>query len=175
MSRLLTTLLLLAQLVVGLSFGVRGRAARWGSSVCGTNPGFDAAEFERALKSAGPLPPSPTPTADKAAAGPILDQMRAEQQILLRMAESQRDIAPLIRSVGELANTMSGTGMPAQSGMDEASRGHLRNIDASLTRLVSALAANRDDTVREIRNEIKLLAKTIASTAHREPPQDSSF
>ncbi len=105
----------------------------------------------------------------------LADQMRAEQQILLRMAESQRDIAPLIRSVGELANTMSGTGMPAQSGMDEASRGHLRNIDASLTRLVSALAANRDDTVREIRNEIKLLAKTIASTAHREPPQDSSF
>ena len=105
----------------------------------------------------------------------LADQMRTEQQIMLRMAEGQRDIAPLIRSVGELASTMNGTGMPGQGGMDEASRGHLRNIDASLTRLVSALAANRDDTVREIRNEIKLLAKTIASTAHREPPQDTGL
>ena len=90
MSRLLTTLLLLAQLVGSLSFVARGRAARWGSRVCGTNPGFDAAEFERALKSAGPLPPSPTPTADKAAAGPILDQMRAEQQAQAQEAKSEQ-------------------------------------------------------------------------------------
>ena len=105
------------------------------------------------------------------------DQMRAEQQIMLRMAESQRDIAPLIRSVGELASSMSGNTAGAHhGGLDDASRGHLRNIDAGLTRLVAALAANRDDTVREIRNEIKLLAKTIASTARSDyPPPDSGF
>ncbi len=101
----------------------------------------------------------------------LADQMRAEQQIMLRIAESQRDIAPLIRSVGELANVLggNGAGMNIGGGMDDATRGHIRNIDASLTRLTSALAANRDDTVREIRNEIKLLAKTIASAAPRAP------
>lgn len=108
----------------------------------------------------------------------LADQMRAEQQIMLRIAESQRDIAPLIRGVGELANAMShgGAGLSGMGGgaMDDATRGHIRNIDGSLTRLVAAMAANRDDTVREIRNEIKLLAKTIAtSSAHREPPADS--
>lgn len=105
--------------------------------------------------------------------GVLADQMRAEQQIMLRIAEGQRDIAPLIRGVGDLANAISGAGVKGPSAMDDATRAHIRNIDASLTRLVSALAANRDDTVREIRNEIKLLAKTIATTAHREPPPDS--
>ncbi len=102
----------------------------------------------------------------------LADQMRAEQQIMLRIAEGQRDIAPLIRGVGELANAMSGSGASG-AGVDDATRAHIRNIDSSLTRLVAALAANRDDTVREIRNEIKLLAKTIASTAQREPPPDN--
>ena len=109
----------------------------------------------------------------------LADQMRAEQQIMLRIVEGQRDIAPLIRGVGELANAFSGAGgnagFGAAGGMDDATKGHIRNIDASLTRMVAALAANRDDTVREIRNEIKLLAKTIASTAHRDPPPDISF
>ena len=101
----------------------------------------------------------------------LADQMRAEQQIMLRIAEGQRDIAPLIRGVGELANAITGNGVSgagvAGGAMDDATRAHIRNIDSSLTRLVSALAANRDDTVREIRNEIKLLAKTIASAAPR--------
>jgi biopolymer transport protein ExbB/TolQ len=106
----------------------------------------------------------------------LADQMRAEQQIMLRIVEGQRDIAPLIRGVGELANAFSGAGTAGHGGMDETTKGHIRNIDASLTRMVSALAANRDDTVREIRNEIKLLAKTIASTAHRDAaPPDISF
>lgn len=100
----------------------------------------------------------------------LADQMRAEQQIMLRIVEGQRDIAPLIRGVGELANAFSGAGAAGQGGMDDATKNHIRNIDASLTRMASTLVANRDDTVREIRNEIKLLAKTIASAAHRDPP-----
>jgi len=100
----------------------------------------------------------------------LADQMRTEQQILLRLAEAQRDIAPLIRGIGELTQAISGQTVPASSGLDEASRAHIRNIDAALTRLSSALVAGRDETVREIRNEIKLLAKTVASSAsNREP------
>ena len=100
----------------------------------------------------------------------LADQMRTEQQILLRLAEAQRDLAPLIRGIGELTQAISGQGMPVSSGLDDASRAHIRNIDAALTRLASALVTGRDETVREIRNEIKLLAKTVASSAaNREP------
>ena len=102
----------------------------------------------------------------------LADQMRTEQQILLRLAEAQRDLAPLIRGIGELTQAISGQAGAgsASSGLDEASRAHIRNIDAALTRLSSALVAGRDETVREIRNEIKLLAKTVASSAaNREP------
>jgi hypothetical protein len=94
----------------------------------------------------------------------LADQMRAEQQILLRMAEGQRDIAPLIRSLGDLATSFSAPG----AAIDDATRGHIRNIDAAMGRLTTAITSGRDETVREIRNEIKLLAKTVASVAARD-------
>ncbi len=95
------------------------------------------------------------------------DQMRAEQQILLRLAESQRDIAPLIRSIGDM--TTAFTAPAATNGaIDDATRAHIRNIDAAIGRLTTALVSGRDETVREIRNEIKLLAKTVASASTRD-------
>src|SRR6185312_15999420 len=69
----------------------------------------------------------------------LADQMRTEQQILLRLAESQRDIAPLIRGIGELTTALTGQGGSVSSGMDESTRAHIRNIDTALTRLVVAL------------------------------------
>ena len=92
------------------------------------------------------------------------DQMRAEQQILLRMAESQRDIAPLIRSIGEMTTAFAAPSV-SSGAIDDTTRAHIRNIDAAIGRLTTALVSGRDETVREIRNEIKLLAKTVASAA----------
>jgi hypothetical protein len=97
----------------------------------------------------------------------LADQMRAEQQILLRMAESQRDIAPLIRSIGDMTTAFTAPS-PTSGAIDDATRGHIRNIDAAIGRLTSALVSGRDETVREIRNEIKLLAKTVASASARD-------
>ena len=73
----------------------------------------------------------------------LADQMRAEQQILLRLAEAQRDIAPLIRGIGELTQAISGQAGPVASGIDDATRAHIRNIDAALTRLASALVSGQ--------------------------------
>ncbi len=100
----------------------------------------------------------------------LTDQMRAEQQVLLRMAEGQRELVPAIRKFNEVAEGMSAP--QASGGMDDATRAHIRSIDTVLTRISSALSTGRDETVREIRNEIKLLAKTIASVAARDgnPP-----
>ena len=96
----------------------------------------------------------------------LTDQMRAEQQVLLRMAEGQRELIPAIRKFNEAMESMS---MPDSTNeIDEATRAHIRSIDTVLTRISNALSTGRDETVREIRNEIKLLAKTIASVASRD-------
>jgi biopolymer transport protein ExbB/TolQ len=86
------------------------------------------------------------------------DQMRTQQQVLLRVAESQRDLVPLLRHMSEAPAAAS------SGGIDDATRVHIRNIDAGLTRLAAALESGRTESLRELRNEIKLLAKTVAAT-----------
>ena len=54
-------------------------------------------------------------------------------------------------------------------GLDEASRAHLRNLELYAQRLVEDAGAGRAQVVQEIRNEIRLLARTIAALAEQEP------
>ena len=99
------------------------------------------------------------------------DHMKTQQQVLLRVAETQRDLGPLLRSMGDVAATLS-TPSTAPSGVDESTRSHIRNIDAGLARLASALETGRSESVRELRNEIKLLAKTVAAARDGSPGDD---
>jgi biopolymer transport protein ExbB/TolQ len=95
------------------------------------------------------------------------DQMKTQQHVLLRVAETQRDLGPLLRSMSDVAISLSA---PASGGsMDESTRMHIRNIDTGLTHLTSALESGRSESVRELRNEIKLLAKTVAATRDGAP------
>src|SRR3546814_9900269 len=57
----------------------------------------------------------------------LADQMRAEQQLLVRIAEQQIEMQPVVRRLAESAT---------QSGMDDATRDHIRNIDLYLARLI---------------------------------------
>ncbi len=91
------------------------------------------------------------------------DQMKTQQHVLLRVAETQRDLGPLLRSMSDVAAALSAP-TPSGGGMDETTRTHIRNIDTGLTRLATALETGRSESVRELRNEIKLLAKTVAAT-----------
>jgi hypothetical protein len=75
------------------------------------------------------------------------DQLRNQQQVTARLAE-------LAASGG--------------FGIDANSRNHLRNLDAHLTRLSDELAQGRNQSVQDIRAEIKLLARTIAAAASSE-------
>jgi len=90
----------------------------------------------------------------------LTDQMRAEQQVLLKMAESQVDLRNLI---GQLAEALDRA--PAGGALDDATRSHIRNMDVALSRLVDEASRGRTDAVKEIRSEIKLLARTIAASA----------
>ena len=85
----------------------------------------------------------------------LTDQMRAEQQLLLRLGESQLEMKGLLDRLSDAAI----------GGFDDASRQHLRNMDIYLARMVEESSTGRVQVVQEIRSEIKLLARTIAALA----------
>lgn len=96
--------------------------------------------------------------------GLFTDQMKAEQQVLLKVAEYQKDLTPLIEKIGHLGDVLS---QPKASDEDNESNSHIRNIDQSLARLVVELTTGRDQLVKDLRSEIKLLAKTVAASSGR--------
>ena len=83
----------------------------------------------------------------------LTDQMRAEQALLLSLAETMVAFKPA------LAKLSDGGGF----GIDDGSRLHLRNIDVHLARLVQESTSGRDKMVQELRSDIKLIARTIAA------------
>ncbi|HYE52286.1 MAG TPA: flagellar motor protein MotA [Azospirillaceae bacterium] len=87
----------------------------------------------------------------------LTDQMRAEQQLMVRLAESQMEMRPVVQ---RLADALSGGG---NLGIDEATRAHIRNLDLYLARLLEEVSAGRQQSTQEIRSEIKVLARTIAA------------
>ena len=95
--------------------------------------------------------------------GTLNDHMRTQQSVMVRVAESQLELKPLLQ---RLTVTAEQDGF----GIDEATRQHLRNMESHLARLTDHMGHHRDYLVSEIRAEIKLLARTIAALA--EEPTD---
>jgi len=87
----------------------------------------------------------------------LTDQMRAEQGVLIRLADTQNDVKNLITRLSEMG-TPSG-------GMDDTTRTHIRNLDLRLEHMLNDLASGREYAVQEIRGEIRLLTRTIAAMA----------
>jgi hypothetical protein len=88
----------------------------------------------------------------------LSDQMRANQTLMVKLAESQMELRPTLARFVEMA----GNGM---GGVDEATRTHIRNLDVYLQRLLDEVGQGRQQSTQEIRSEIKLLARTIAALA----------
>ncbi len=89
----------------------------------------------------------------------LTDQMRTQQDLMVKLVESQMQMRPVLE---RLAATSG------QGGMDDASRAHLRNLDVYGARLLEEVSQGRAQSVQEIRNEIRLLARTIAAIAEEE-------
>ncbi|MCW5731265.1 MAG: flagellar motor protein MotA [Alphaproteobacteria bacterium] len=87
------------------------------------------------------------------------DQMRAEQSLLVRLAESQMELKPVLAKLA---------GAQDMGGLDEASRTHLRNLDVYATRMLEELREGRQQLSQEMRSEIRLLTRTIAALADEE-------
>jgi hypothetical protein len=91
--------------------------------------------------------------------GALADQMKAEQQLLLKLAEGQVDLRAVLTRLADAPRAQGG------GGVDDATRGHIRNMDLALTRLVEESGTGRLQLTQDIRNEIRLLARTIAALA----------
>lgn len=83
-------------------------------------------------------------------------------------------ILALSERLAELADKQEklGTGLEkmieaseAGSALDEASKGHLRNMDVHMKMLLEDENKGRDRLVEDLRGEFKLLARTIAALA----------
>jgi hypothetical protein len=90
----------------------------------------------------------------------LADQMRAGQSLMMRVAEQQSALGPVLQRLGDAQ---------ARGGLDEQSRAHLRNMEVYLARLLEEVAHGRAQSTAEIRNEIKVLARTIAAIAEEAP------
>ena len=86
----------------------------------------------------------------------LTDQMRAAQTLMVKLAENQMDLKPILLRLTDLS-------AQAEGGVDEATRGHIRNIDVYMTRLLEETVSGRAQLIDGLRSEIKLLARTIAA------------
>ena len=85
----------------------------------------------------------------------MTEQMRTEQSVLLHLAEGQKELRAVLARFVETTR--------AAVGMDDVTREHIRSIDGHLSRLATDLSHGREDMVRELRGEIRLIARTIAA------------
>lgn len=81
------------------------------------------------------------------------DRLGREQDMLERMVGSQQALLQHLAQRGD------------GGGLDQRTRDHIRNTDAQLGRVLEELTRGRAELSRELRNEIKLVARTIAIVA----------
>jgi hypothetical protein len=89
----------------------------------------------------------------------LSDGMRTNQQLMLRIAEAQAALAPALQRLTERRGGEH----------EEASRGHLRNIELLLNRLLNESEQGRTQSTNELRNDIRVLTRTIAAIAEEQP------
>jgi hypothetical protein len=83
----------------------------------------------------------------------LSDTMRANQQLMLRIAETQAALGPALHRLSD------------QRGGDEVARAHLRNIELCLQRLLTDTEQGRAQSLTELRGDLRILTRTIAALA----------
>jgi len=91
----------------------------------------------------------------------LADEMRARGGKGETAAVADVEVALLLKRIAGALETRS-------AGFDDAMRSHLRSLDLNMAQLVEDGARGRDHAVAELRNEIRLLARTLSAIADRE-------
>jgi hypothetical protein len=86
----------------------------------------------------------------------LSDSMRTNQQLMLRIAETHAQLTPALQRLGE-------------RGGDDAARTHLRNIELYMQRMLTEGEQGRVQSTQELRNDIRVLTRTIAALADGQP------
>ena len=89
--------------------------------------------------------------------GTLTEHMRTEQAVMMKLAETQNDIRPVLSRLADAVE------ISRDGGMDEATRTHIRNLDVYVARMLDDLSTGREQMAQDLRTEIKLLARTIAA------------
>ncbi|MBO0711668.1 MAG: flagellar motor protein MotA [Acetobacteraceae bacterium] len=90
----------------------------------------------------------------------VSDAMRTSHQLMLRIAETQSRLAPALQQLGEHR---------ADGGFDDIARAHLRNIELYLQRLLADAEQGRAQSTAELRNDLRILTRTVAALAEEHP------
>ena len=88
--------------------------------------------------------------------GLLSETMRTNQLLMQRMAEMQALIVPALQRLSE-------------TGTDDAAITHLRNMDRALQRLLTESEQGRTQSTSELRNDIRILTRTVAALAEEQP------
>ena len=83
------------------------------------------------------------------------EQMRMEQSLLITLAENQTELKSILERLSSNDPRM---------GIDETTQTHVRNIELYLGQLLDDVSSGRDEILKQMRSEIKLLARTIAAS-----------
>ena len=91
----------------------------------------------------------------------LTNSMQAQQELLLKLAQGQANLEPLLVVLTETTkDSANGQAIAA-----------LKSIEAQLELLLKDQSTGRQDAVQDVRNEIRLLARTIAALDEREKPR----
>ena len=91
----------------------------------------------------------------------LTNSMKAQQELLLKLAQGQANLEPLLVVLTETTkDSANGQAIAA-----------LKSIKAQLELLLKDQSTGRQDAVQDMRNEIRLLARTIAALDEREKPR----
>ena len=89
------------------------------------------------------------------------ENLEALQAIMQRSKEARGTTAASIGQLAQQLAFMTDQQAGQNTGLDDASRGHLRNTELLLTRVLDELVAGRAQSTQEIRSEIRVLTRTI--------------
>lgn len=92
----------------------------------------------------------------------LTDHMRTEQALMKAMAQSQMGLQDILTKISDGS---AAAGPSPAAAIDDTTRGHIRNMDLLMARLVEDSNTGRAHMLQQIRSEIKLLARTIAAVA----------
>jgi uncharacterized coiled-coil protein SlyX len=87
----------------------------------------------------------------------LTDQMRAEQQLVRGLARQQQDLHPVIGRLAAAAESAAGT--------DEALRVQLKSLESTMKRVMEEGIAERRQYSEDLRDELRLLTRTLAGRA----------